>query len=177
MSWMARSWRQRICRSHSGPRTEPPIGSSPPGIRRSRRTYQNSVSGDLISFLLQARRKPRHSHPCPRSVPAGFFCCQIQMAQFLPDQPRMADSRASCSWALQTILHTASVRRPAGMELRMRPASRCWGDRKERLSRRYPPWPTPATSAPQGAHTLWRSGIRRPDKRAAQAVCGRKVAF
>ena len=33
------------------------LGPVRPGSRRSRRTYQNSVSGDLISFLLQGKKK------------------------------------------------------------------------------------------------------------------------
>ena len=72
------SWHPRICRSHSGPRTgnlRP--GPVRPGIRRFLRTYQNSVSDDLISFLLQGtagqEESRGHSHPCPRPVPAGFF--------------------------------------------------------------------------------------------------------
>ena len=48
------------------------------GIRRSRQTYQNSVSGDLISFLLQGKKKAEDIliH-VPGLCLLAFFCCQI----------------------------------------------------------------------------------------------------
>ena len=71
------NWRQHICRSHSGPRT----GNLRPdpvrlGIRRSRRTYQNSVSGDLVSFLLQGKKKAEDIliHVPGLCLLAFFYC-------------------------------------------------------------------------------------------------------
>ena len=83
------SWHPRICRSHSGPRTgnlRP--GPVRPGIRRFLRTYQNSVSDDLISFLLQGKKKAEDIliH-VPGLCLLAFFCCQIQIAQLFPNQP------------------------------------------------------------------------------------------
>ena len=177
------SWHPRICRSHSGPRTgnlRP--GPVRPGIRRFLRTYQNSVSDDLISFLLQGKkRKPRtFSSMSPACACWLFSVVRSKLRNSSRISPRMADSRASCSWALHTIRHTASVRCPAGMELRIRQASRCWGDvrEKERLSRRLSAMAdTPRHLPHKALISFGIQGYVIQDKRAAQAVCGRKVAL
>ncbi|HJB53708.1 MAG TPA: hypothetical protein H9772_11580, partial [Candidatus Oscillibacter pullicola] len=50
--------------------------------------YQNGVSGDLISFLLQGKKKAEDIliHVLGLCLLA-FFCCQIQIAQLFPNQP------------------------------------------------------------------------------------------
>ena len=92
----------------------------------------------------------------------------------------MADSSASCSWALHTILHTASVRCPAGMERRMLHASLCWGEarEKERFSRRFSATLFPSRHLAREA--LIALGVQAyivQNKRPAQALCGRHMAL
>ncbi len=83
------SWRRRTCRSRNGRRTgNLRFGPVRPGSRRSRRTYQNSVSGDLISFLLQGRRKPRtFSSMSPACACRLFSVVRSKWRSFFPDQP------------------------------------------------------------------------------------------
>ena len=127
------------------------------------------------------RRKPRpFSSMSPACACWLFSVVRSKLRNSSRISPRMADRRASCSWALHTIRHTASVRCPAGMELRMCHASRCWGDvrEKERLSRRLPAIADTPRHLPHKALISFSvQGYVIQDKRAAQAVCGRKVAL
>ncbi len=83
---------------------------------------------DLISFLLQGEEKAEDILiPCPACVLPAFFCCQIQMAQFFPMAPD-GGQQGVLFMGLTDHPAARSVSRSTGMELRMRQASRCWGD-------------------------------------------------
>ena len=161
------SWRRRTCRSRNGRRTgNLQLGPVRPGSRRSRRTYQNSVSGDLISFLLQGKKKAEDIliHVPGLCLPA-FFCCQIQMAQFFPDQPPDGGQQGVLFMGLTDHPAHGVCPLPHWDGTQDAPSFPLLG-RCQRKRKVEPPLIRhgrhPATSAPQGAHTLWRSGIRRP---------------
>lgn len=158
-------------------------GRSRRGPLSPRRAPSIKIAYQVISSpsCCRARRKPRtFSSMSPACACRLFSVVRSKWRSSSRISPRMADNRASCSWALQTILHTVSVRCPTGMELRMRQASRCWGDvrEKERLSRRLSAMADTPRHLPHKALIPFGvQGYVVQDKRAAQAVCGRKVAF
>lgn len=83
-------------------------------------------------------------------------------------------------YANQTLANVIWYALLAVVVLRMCHASRCWGDvrEKERLSRRLPAIADTPRHLPHKALISFSvQGYVIQDKRAAQAVCGRKVAF